>query len=208
MSIFRRLLERVVPPVPDFFSLLTEQSRLVTETIRNLEYYMSTNDLGIEKLLTEEEHLADTVKNKNLHTLNVAFSTPIDREDIYRSIIALDFIITHCKSTVNEMVDLQIAPDAAMQQMTQELLLGCRALEAGYELLSKDPSQVEQQATLARRSHRHIERHYRRSLAQLFQGEVTTVMLSKREIYHHLMDGSRHLYSAANVLQDIMVKLV
>ena len=49
---------------------------------------------------------------------------------------------------------------------------------------------------------------YRHSLADLFQGEVTTDMLRKREIYHHLMDGSRRLHAAANVLHDIMVKLV
>lgn len=208
MGFLQNLVDRVLPKTPNFFELLSEQSHLVTETIRNLEYYMSTNDAAIEQLLTEEEHLADTVKNSNLHTLNTAFSTPIDREDIYRSIMALDFIITHCKSTVNEMVDLQIEPDEAMQKMAQELLLGCRALEAGFKMLSIDPQQTEQQASLARRSHRNIQRLYRSSLAQLFQGEVTTTMLSKREIYHHLMDGSHHLYSAANVMQDIMVKLV
>ncbi len=208
MGFFQNLIDRVLPKTPDFFALLSEQSHLVTETIRNLEYYMSTNDSAIEKLLTEEEHLADIVKKNNLHILNTAFSTPIDREDIYRAIMALDFIITHCKSTVNEMVDLQIEPDEAMQKITQELLLGCRALETGFKMLSKDPLQTEQQASIARRSHRNIQRLYRSSLAQLFQGEVSTAMLSKREIYHHLMDGSKHLYSAANVMQDIMVKLV
>lgn len=208
MSFLKQLIDRVIPPSPDFFGMLAEQSHLVTETIRNLEYYMSTNDPSVADLLSEEEHLADTVKIQNLHTLNTAFSTPIDREDIYRAIMALDFIITHCKSTVNEMVDLNIAPDEPMQKITQELLMGCRALETGFGLLHEAPEQVEVQASLARRAHRHIERLYRRSLAQLFQGDVSVEMLKKREIYHHLMDGSRHLSAAANVLQDIMVKII
>lgn len=206
LNLLQRVWRRMVPVQADFFTLLSNQSALVTETIRNLEYYMSTGDKAVAALLTQEEHLADTAKHEAMHELNQAFSTPLDREDIYRAIEALDSIITHCKSTVNEMVDLEVAPDDAMQQMSQELLLGCRALETGFTELKTNPEQAETQAHLARRAHRHVERQYRHSLMQLFQGDVTVEMLKKREIYHHLIDGSRHVRAAANVLEDIVVK--
>lgn len=204
---WRRLIDRMVPPQPDFFALLKTQSEMVTTTLRNLEYYMSTGDKVTADLVGQNEHAADTAKIANLHALNEAFSTPIDREDIYRAIEALDWIVTHCKSTINEMADLGVSPDNQMQQMTQELLMGCRSLELGFSVLHDAPLNAEDNAHQARRAHRHIERLYRHALAQLFQGEVTVEMLRKREIYHHLMDGSRYLYRAANVLQDIVVKL-
>ena len=95
-----------------------------------------------------------------------------------------------------------------MQLIVQELLQGSEALERGFTALTDYPPAVEQEAHSARHSHRRIERLYRHALAELFKGEVTPEMLSKREIYHHMMDGSRRLHAAANVLHDIMVKLV
>lgn len=204
----QKLLARLVPVPADFFALLAEQSEMVTVTVRNLELYMRHADVQTANILSEDEHAADTLKIRNLHQLNRAFSTPIDREDIYRAIEALDWMITHCKSTINELLDLNVAPDQHMQNIVQELLQGCEALERGFQALSTYPAAAEKEAQVARHSHRRIERLYRHSLADLFQGEVTTDMLRKREIYHHLMDGSRRLHAAANVLHDIMVKLI
>jgi len=39
----------------------------------------------------------------NIHILNEAFSTPIDREDIYRAITTLDEVVNGCKDAVSEM---------------------------------------------------------------------------------------------------------
>ncbi|MCP4598895.1 DUF47 domain-containing protein [Neptuniibacter sp.] len=204
----QQLLDRLIPTPPDFFNLLAEQSEMVTLTIRNLHQYMEHADPELAQILAEDEHAADTLKIRNQHQLNRAFSTPIDREDIYRAIAALDWIITHCKSTINEMLDLQVEPDDHMRRILDELLSGSEALERGFKALGTYPADCEKEAQTARHAHRRIERLYRHSLIDLFQGEVTAEMLRKREIYHHLMDGSRFLHQAANVLHDIMVKLV
>lgn len=207
-SLIQRLIDRIIPTPPDFFKLLAEQSEKVSVTMRNLHEYMHNADPEIAEKLCEDEHEADSLKIRNLHQLNRAFSTPIDREDIYRAIESLDWIITHCKSTINEMQDLEVPPDKHMQLIVAELLQGCEAMERGFKELSSYPAAVEKEADTARHAHRRIERFYRHSLVELFQGEVSVEMLRRREIYHHLMDGSRHLHSSANVLHDIMVKLI
>lgn len=207
-GVLQRLINRMIPAPADFFGLLAEQSAMVTETLRNLDLYMHQCDTQTANILSEDEHAADSLKIRNLHQLNRAFSTPIDREDIYRAIEALDWIITHCKSTINEMLDLDVEPDSHMQAICSELLQGSEAMQRGFEALSVYPAAAEKEAHAARHAHRRIERLYRHSLAELFQGEVTAEMLKKREIYHHLMDGSRRLHAAANILHDIMVKLV
>ncbi|XKH02448.1 DUF47 family protein [Marinobacter nauticus] len=207
-SVLSRLVAKVIPKSPDFFSLLAEQSRQVRGTMASLHEYMNGPTEALADELTEDEHAADTLKIRNLHLLNRAFSTPIDREDIYRAIEELDWIVTHSKSTINELLDFGVAPDKHMQAMLDELLQGCEALERGFQELATYPAGAEKEAHIARHAHRRIERLYRHSLAELFQGEVTVEMLKKREIYHHLMDSSRRLHSAANVLHDILVKLV
>ncbi|PPK50261.1 DUF47 domain-containing protein [Marinobacter persicus] len=207
-SVLSRLVAKVIPKSPDFFSLLAEQSRQVRGTMASLHEYMNGPTEALSDELTDDEHAADTLKIRNLHLLNRAFSTPIDREDIYRAIEALDWIVTHSKSTINEMLDFGVDPDKHMQAMLDELLHGCEALQRGFSELATHPAGAENEAHAARHAHRRIERLYRHSLAELFQGEVTVEMLKKREIYHHLMDSSRRLHSAANVLHDIFVKLV
>lgn len=207
-GLLQRLINRMIPTPADFFGLLAEQSAMVTATMHNLDLYMRQSDVQTANILSEDEHAADALKIRNLHQLNRAFSTPIDREDIYRAIESMDWIITHCKSSINEMLDLDVEPDHHMQHITAELLQGCEAMQRGFEALAIYPAAAEKEAHQARHSHRRIERLYRHSLAELFQGEVTTDMLRKREIYHHLMDGSRRLHAATNVLHDIMVKLV
>ena len=95
-SIFRRLFDQVFPKVPNFFQLLSEQSNQVAHTAGLLVEYMETGNNEIGQLIRQDEHEADRIKINNLHTLNEAFSTPIDREDIYRAIMDLDEVVNYC----------------------------------------------------------------------------------------------------------------
>ncbi len=123
-SIFRRLFERVFPKMPDFFSLLTEQCQHVAQTTGRLVEFMETGDSAVGQCIRQDEHEADRVKIHNLHTLNEAFSTPIDREDLYRAIIDLDEIVNYCKTTVSEMEVLGLAPDKHCLEMAMHIKLG------------------------------------------------------------------------------------
>ena len=130
-SIFRRLFERVFPKMPDFFSLLTEQCEHVAHTTGLLVEFMESGEAAIGTLIRQDEHEADRIKIRNLHTLNEAFSTPIDREDLHRAIIDLDEIVNYCKSTVSEMDVLGVAPDKHSLEMAMHIKLGTDALEIG-----------------------------------------------------------------------------
>ncbi|MEF8710743.1 MAG: DUF47 family protein, partial [Candidatus Accumulibacter propinquus] len=59
----------------------------------------------------DDEHEADRIKAVNLSVLSDAFSTPVDREDLFRAITTLDDIVNYCKSTVVEMDMLGLQPD-------------------------------------------------------------------------------------------------
>ncbi|QDX81732.1 phosphate transport regulator [Denitratisoma sp. DHT3] len=209
-SLLTRLFERFFPRMPDFFVLLHEQSRQVEHTVNLLVRYMESGDdcAEVGQQIRQDEHAADKVKVHNIHTLNEAFSTPIDREDLYRAIVHLDEIVNYCKDTVSEMDALGVKPDAFTLQMAQHLQEGTAALRAGFEKLGKNPAESATDADLARRAERKVEKLYRKALAQLFQGDDYIHMFKRREIYRHLTNAAERMAHCANTLHDIVVKMV
>jgi uncharacterized protein len=206
-SIFRRLFDRVFPKMPDFFALLTEQCQHVGVTAGRLVEFMETGDPNVGQLIRQDEHEADRVKIRNLHTLNEAFSTPIDREDLYRAIIDLDEIVNYCKTTVSEMEVLGLAPDKHCLEMAMHIKLGSDALAQGYARLAKEPAAAAADADAARKAERRVEKNYRRAIAELFVGDDYIHMFKRREIYRHLSNAADRMANCANTLHDIVVKM-
>ena len=207
-SLLARVVERVFPKTPNFFAMLHEQSRQVVHTVTLLVRFMETGDVAVGEAIREDEHAADRVKMGNIHILNEAFSTPMDREDIYRAITSLDEVVNGCKDAVSEMHALQLAPDAVTLEMAHHLLEGVQALEAGFARLGQAPAEAAADADHARKAERKVEKLYRRALAQLFTGDDYIHMFKRREIYRHLTNGAERMAACANTLHDILVKMV
>lgn len=206
-SIFHRLYNRVFPKMPDFFNLLSEQCIQAAHTAGLLVEFMETSAIAIGEQIRQDEHEADRIKVRNLHTLNEAFSTPIDREDIYRAIVDLDEVVNYCKTTVSEMDVLGVVPDKHTLEMAMHLKMGMDALVIGYSKLGKLPYSAAEDADTARKSERKVEKAYRRALADLFQGEDYINMFKRREIYRHLSNAADRMANCANTLHDIVVKI-
>ncbi|MBI1175753.1 MAG: DUF47 family protein [Sideroxydans sp.] len=206
-TILATIMDRVFPKAPDFFTMITEQTLKVAHTVDLLVEYMENNDNGISEALKEDVHAADLLKVRNLHELNDAFSTPIDREDIYRAIMSLDDIVMYCKTTVHEMDVLEVTPDDFTRQMALLLKEGVAALVNGYSKLSVNPASAALDADTARKAERHAEKLYRTALPQLFQGTDYINIFKRREIYRHLTNASEHMALCANTLHDIVVKI-
>lgn len=203
----RRLFERVFPQMPDFFGLLAEQSVQVAHTVGLLVEFMELGEPGIGKQIKQDEHEADRIKVRNIHVLNESFSTPIDREDIYRAIMDLDDVVNYCKSTVNEMDLLGIKPDKHDLLMAVKLREGVAALVNGFAKLGTTPAAAAADADAARKAERDVEKLYRRALAELFHGDDYINMFKRREIYRHLSNAADRMAHCANTLHDIVVKI-
>lgn len=206
-SLMQRLFGRIFPSTPDFFKLLTEQCEQVNLTVNNLVEFVKTGDVDLGRRLKLDEHEADLIRIRNIHILNEAFSTPIDREDIYRAIADLDRIVTYCKTTYSEMDVLGVAPDTFIVEKAKLLQEGVSALAAGFGKLGVTPIAASDDADAARKTQRQVERLYRIALAELFKGDDYIDMLKRREIYRHLSNAAHNVRHCANTLQDIVVKI-
>lgn len=206
-SLLQRIFGRVFPKTPDFFKLLTEQCAQVSHSVSDLVEFMKTGDKELGKKIKQDEHEADLIKMRNIHILNEAFSTPIDREDIYRAITDLDRIVTYCKTTVSEMDVLGVTPDTFIVEKSKLLQEGVDALVAGFGKLGVDPLTAADDADTARKAQRRVERLYRIALAELFKGDDYINMFKRREIYRHLSNAAHNMAHCANTLHDIVVKI-
>ncbi len=206
-TLLAMILDRVFPKVPDFFQMLTEQALKVTHTVDLLVEYMEHGDPMVAGTLKQNVHEADIIKVRNLHELNDAFSTPIDREDIYRAIMALDDIVMYCKTTVHEMDVLDVTPDTFMRDISHCIKQGVDALATGFAKLGTMPAGAAADANEARQAERQAEKLYRAALPILFDGTDYINMFKRREIYRHLTNAAQHMALCANRLHDIVVKI-
>jgi uncharacterized protein Yka (UPF0111/DUF47 family) len=225
-SFIKRLVNRVFPRMPDFYGLMSEQCDVLLEGMEALVEYMENCCDDTAQKVRQIEKRGDAIKQRNTDILNTAFATPMDREDIYRAIMALDLGMNYAKTTTREMEALNLKPDHFMLEMAMEYKQAAEALKQGFARLSEQPAEAEQYAYIARKTERSVEKIYRRALAALFsvdevikkleagekgskeQAMFTVVeMFKRREIYRHLSNGADRLARAADRLRDIVVKI-
>lgn len=206
-SLLRRAIDRIFPKTPDFYAMLVEEAQEVAKGTGLLVEFMQNGDPAVGEKIKQKEHEADRIKVRNLHALNEAFSTPIDREDLYRAIVNLDEILNYCKTTVYEMDELGLTPDKRCLEMAMHIKLGTDALVLGFSKLAKAPAKAAEDADAARKSERKVEQAYRRALGELFQGDDYIHMFKRREIYRHLSNAADRMAGCANTLHDIVVKI-
>ncbi len=225
-SVLTRLVDRVFPRMPDFYSLLNEQCDLVVEAMEVFVQFMENGDKALAKQVRALEKRGDVLKVRNTDILNKSFSTPMDREDIYRAITTIDHIVNYAKTTTREIEVLQVEPDKYMLELAVLLKEGAYALQRGYQKLSVNPHQAEVDSQAARKAERSSEKVYRRALGELFREDAYIEALAQhetdtrvaavklvldifkhREIYRHLSNASDRLARAGEVLHDIVVKI-
>lgn len=230
--IFVRLASRLLPRAPDFFSLVDDQCDQAVKTMEELVTFMESRKNKIAKHVRRMEKEGDKLKRRNLDVLNKAFSTPMDREDIYRAIVDVDELMNYAKSTVLEMELFDVAPDRFTLRMAVELKEGTEALRNGFAMLRKDIILAEVSAEAVHKAERNVEKTYRNALVELFAVEpadgsrgrrkvvpadadelyqqvLHDVMgrVKRREIYRHLSNSADRLARAGNTLHDIIVKI-
>ncbi|MBF0460840.1 MAG: DUF47 family protein [Magnetococcales bacterium] len=218
-----RIFRSSVPYVPNFYEIINEQCDVCAEAMDALVGFMETNEMERGLLVRELEKRGDEIKMRNMVVLNQAFATPMDREDIYRAIVAVDQIINYAKTTVREMEILALKPDSFALEMAQLLRDGVNALQIGFHKLNTTPALAVEDAEVVRKAERYVEKVYRKAIADLFQVDEemraldarepgvildeVVKMFKRRELYRHLSNSADQLARAGDVLYDIVVQI-
>lgn len=199
------------PKGDTFIPQLIRQAGLVEDGLDALVAFLKNPTPETAEKVNSFEHEADEVRRLLIDDLNHTFVTPLDREDIFALSGAIDDLIDYARTTVDEMVVLKVEPDDFILNMGQLLLGAAREIHLAMKCLEKHPNVANEHARRAKGVENRMEHAYRQALAELFSGprepDNIVNMLKKREIYRHLSNAADRADEAANLINNIVVKM-
>ncbi|MBF0461840.1 MAG: hypothetical protein HQL87_10625 [Magnetococcales bacterium] len=220
--VFGSLLDNVLPRVPPFFKMIHEQTEMLVRAFSCLVVYMESGERIRAGEVAAVETQATEFKDKMLEILNNAFSTPMDREDVYRAIFSIHEPIWSARVAAEEMDALGIKSDRFAVEMVTILREAAISLESGYGKMETHPAGADGDAVAASRCRLTVDKAYRRALASLYNVDETksspgadqpatmkevTDVLKRREMYRHLHLAARQMAEAGVVLRGIVVQM-
>jgi len=222
---WRRAWQLLVPPMPDFNGMLSEQADNLCFTTSALADYLGSGDLHHAARVNALAGEGHALRDRTLEVLYGSFITPIDREDIYKLAMAIDHVLDYLQNTVREVEVLQIEADDAMRRMADELARGAASLVRGLETFTAGQAQSVARTVQTRDAERRVEELYRNALENMFQGATydglmdddvpstvsetlhfVVVRIKRREVYRHLSNAADRLAHAGEALRDISIK--
>ncbi|MEW6441593.1 MAG: DUF47 family protein [bacterium] len=190
----------------DFYELLLRQAEKTLGGCDALLRFFQ-GQTGAEEVRRWEQE-ADDVRRVLIDELNQTFITPIDREDIFGLSRAIDDVLDHAKNTVDEMEVFEVRSNSHLCGMAALLKEGAEQLAAAMRHLKNNPNVATDYALSAKRTENGMNKKYLAALRDLFAGEDLRLMFSLREIYRHLNRSADRVDEAANIIGDIVVKMV
>ena len=207
MGIFTRKKKR-----DRFVQLILKQSEFAVEGMETLLAYVREPEDELAEKLTRIEKEADEVRRILIDELNRTFVTPIDREDIFALSLTVDDVLDYAESTIEEMHLLDVAPNKFIERIVSLLTQAARELCLAVERIEDHPNVANDHAVRAKALENRVETVYREAIADLFRMprdiDHVVEMLKLREVYRHLSNAADRGDAAANVIGDIVVKMV
>ncbi len=190
-------LQWFLPDTPDVLGMLREQTAITLEGMEALVEWAQGDPSAVERL-RDCEHRADDRKRDLRAALTVAFTTPLDPEDLYELSRGLDRVLNDAKNAVREAEVMQAGPDTAIAEMSAELAEGTRRLGDAFAALGRDRrSGATEAATRAAESQSRIEKVYRQAMSGLVAVDDIREVAAKRELYRRLARASDDLREVA-----------
>ncbi|MGH3081646.1 MAG: DUF47 domain-containing protein [Gaiellaceae bacterium] len=186
-----------LPATPDVLGMLGSQAAITIEGMKALVEWAGGDTTAVDRL-RDFEHQADDRKRELREALTVAFTTPLEPEDLFELSRGLDRVLNGAKNAVREAEVMEAAPDAAMAEMAGELAEGTRELAQAIGALALDDVETTTEAAgRAAKSQSRFEKVYRRAMSALIADADLREVAAKRELYRRLARTSDDLREVA-----------
>lgn len=186
-----------LPGTPDVLGMLGSEAAIAIEGTEALVAWAGGDAAAVDRL-GEYEHRADDRKRELREVLTVAFSTPLEPEDLFELSRGLDRVLNGAKNAVREAEVMETAPDDAIAEMAGELAEGTRELAAAVGALARDDVEATTEAAgRAAKSQSRFEKVYRRAMSGLIAADDLREVAAKRELYRRLARTSDDLREVA-----------
>jgi len=174
-----------LPQSPDVLAILGRQAAVTQEAMAAFVAW-AQGDEASALAVRELEHAADHEVRALRRALRVAFTTPVDAEDLYVLSWRLDRVLNGAKNTIMESEVMATPPDEALAAMAAAVAEAVDHLAAGLAHLDADGEEATASADAAIKCCRAIERHYRAAMSSLIDLEDLRVVIARRELYRRV----------------------
>jgi predicted phosphate transport protein (TIGR00153 family) len=156
------------------------------------------------------EHEGDQVAHQTFALLSRTWITPIDREDIYNLVKALDDVLDYIDAAAARLVLFKIkAPTPELKSSTELVVQSTQAIQRAVPLLGnlKNSRAILEACVEINRLENEADTLNRLAIGRLFDGEKDPIVLMKwKEIYEVLEEATDCCEDVANVLEQIVLK--
>jgi len=175
-----------LPETPDVIDTLSRQAEVTVTGLTAMVAWACGTGTGAP--VREAEHQADAIRRELSGQLRVAFSTPVDQEDLFTLSERLDMVLNTAKNVVREAEALEVAPDPALADMAAIALDVVRELAAALPALATDPDQATAHADAAVAAERRMEKRYRAAMHDSLAIADLRASVNQREIYRRMLE--------------------
>ena len=191
---------------PNFYSVLTLQAQTVRDTVLALLTFCENPTQENGDFVKAKEHEADQVRYQLVDAINRTFTTPIDRDDLFRLSTAVDDLADYAWTTVKDLRIYDIPPDKNLASMVEILLQMADGILLCVTNLANNHPLVSAEAVKVKKLENRMNSRFHESIAELFTSDDIKKILKYREIYSHMNHASDKGDVCADLLQDIVVK--
>ena len=92
--------------------------------------------------------------------------------------------------------------------MSEALSETAAAISEAIASLRNNPEKARERLVFAKKRENYVEHCYREALVDLFKGKNVVEILKVREIYRHLSNAADRGDEAANIIGNILVKVM
>jgi uncharacterized protein Yka (UPF0111/DUF47 family) len=156
--------------------------------------------------MVDVEHDGDSLRAVLVGELSAALTTPIDREDLYRLSRSVDDVLDNLRDLVRETDLYRATPDRGDLLILAAVTDGLQLLQRAIGSVPRRPSEVTVTTLAVRKCAGRIRQLYQSAVAALFEQDVSTDVLKRRELLRRLDVVGLRLGECADVLSDAMLK--
>ncbi len=204
-----RLHQILSPRDREFFGLFEEAGANIERAAdlldQMLRAFPENRDLARDILICEQQ--GDRITHDVIHRLHATFVTPIDREDIYELVSALDDVVDYTEEVADYLILYKIeAPMEQAQRQAYILLQAARLIRQAIPRMRgfKDMSHYTIEI---HRLENEGDRVVREAIASLFEPRIDPIVVIRwKDIFERLEQAIDACEHVANLLAGIVIK--
>jgi predicted phosphate transport protein (TIGR00153 family) len=204
-----RLHQILSPKDREFFDLFEEAGANIERAAELLEEMLQSfpekRELAREILSCEQQ--GDRITHDVIHRLHATFVTPIDREDIYELVSALDDVVDYTEEVADYLILYKIeAPMEQAQRQAYILVQAARLIRQAIPRMRgfKDMSHYTIEI---HRLENDGDRVVREAIASLFEPRIDPIVVIRwKDIFERLEQAIDACETVANLLAGIVIK--